>query len=446
MHRSSAFYAGLAAGGSLVASALSLRWILQVVMVPHLHCCSCGHSQPATAFQSKQARRRDDQRKCRACVDVYKSGPLPALRSATLEANKASHRQHMAARTAKTERAATAEAARAAPGPVTDADSADDPLRLARKAETVLRGRTDRVLLILENCSDDFNHVAVLRTCEALGVMRVWLVETADRPTKNTYVQPGTGPAAACSVGPSKAQRQLETRCVQRGFEYDRLLGLRRAQLFAAHLDIETFATTAECIAATRAAGRELWVTDLAQDALPLSSDAAALAAQLPPYVAVVLGAEAAGVSDEMLHAADRRIFLPMCVCALPAPYALPPHAPLAPLLPSVSASASVPARVARPGLDSPSRSTSRLPLRSSSNGFSTPCQSHEGGFPPRRRTACAECGTAVSRGRKPHAQSLRASQTTVGWPPSATRGGQKTSGTRDAESPSRCRTEHACL
>ena len=117
-------------------------------------------------------------------------------------------------------------------------------------------------------------------------------------------MQPGTtsdssGPAAAAvgmSAGPTKAQRQLESRCVQRGFEYDRMLGLRRAQLFAAHLDVETFATSTECIAAVRAAGRELWVTDLAQDALPLSSDAAALAAQLPPYVAVVLGAEATDV------------------------------------------------------------------------------------------------------------------------------------------------------
>ena len=333
MSRAPTFCAGMVVGGSLVASALGLRWILrrrgsncgagsndatavqdptstavpngcEAVAVLRLHCCSCGHRRPATAFQSKQARRRDDQRKCRACVDLYKSGPLPALRSETLEANKAKHRQHMAVRAAKTERAATEAAEAAGVAPATDADSADDPLRLARKAETVLRGRTDRVLLILENCSDDFNHVAVLRTCEALGVMRVWLVETADRPTKNTYVQPGTasdssGPAAAAaslSAGATKAQRQLESRCVQRGFEYDRMLGLRRAQLFAAHLDVETFATSTECIAAARAAGRELWVTDLAQDALPLSSDAAALAVQLPPYVAVVLGAEATGV------------------------------------------------------------------------------------------------------------------------------------------------------
>jgi hypothetical protein len=360
------FYSGVAVGGSLVLSALSIRWLLyarnaddgsecrpvvsEALPVLRLLCCLCGHSHPVSAFQSKQARRRDDQRKCRACVDAYKSGPLPAQRAATLEANKALHRFHMAAHAT---RAAAAEpkehvAATVAPSSTADADSIDDPLRLARKAETVLRSRTDRMLLVLEDCSDDFNvdchhrasnpgffpcvverlaieslwwqHVAVLRTCEALGVMRVWLVETAGRRTKNAYVQPSASAAAPAAgadpatvrVAPSRAQRQLETRCAQRGFEYDRMLGLRRAQLFAAHLDVRTFATTSECIRAARDAGRELWVTDMAQDSIALSSDTASVAAQLPPYVAVVMGSEASGVSEEMLDAADRRIFLPM--------------------------------------------------------------------------------------------------------------------------------------
>ena len=34
------------------------------------------------------------------------------------------------------------------------------------RLETVLRGRTDHIALVLENCCDDLNHVAVLRTCE----------------------------------------------------------------------------------------------------------------------------------------------------------------------------------------------------------------------------------------------------------------------------------------
>lgn len=334
MFSRASFCAGVAVGGVL---SLSIRWFLHAVEhgaelrplggAKQMHdernllcCCSCGQTLPASAFQSKQARRRDDQRKCRACVETYKSGPLPAQRAATLEANKALHRSHMAARAIR-EASAKQEPATAAIASctTTDADTVDDPLRLARKAETVLRGRTDRLLLVLEDCSDDFNHVAVLRTCEALGVMRVWLIETVDRPTKNAYVQPSAaaadGAAAAAatvSVAPSRAQRQLETRAAQRGFEYDRMLGLRRAQLFAAHLDVRTFATTAECISAAREVGRELWVTDMAQDAISLSCNVASLAAQLPPYVAVVMGSEAAGVSDEMLNAADKRIFLPM--------------------------------------------------------------------------------------------------------------------------------------
>ena len=43
------------------------------------------------------------------------------------------------------------------PGSSTATDDVRDPLRKARKAETVLRNRTDRIVLILENCHDDLN-------------------------------------------------------------------------------------------------------------------------------------------------------------------------------------------------------------------------------------------------------------------------------------------------
>ena len=110
----------------------------------------------------------------------------------------------------------------------------------------------------------------------------------------------------------SRASRRLEARAAQRGFEYSRLFGLRRAQLYASHLDVRTFTSTAACIAAVRADGRELWVTDLSQDALALDADAASLASVLPPRLAVVIGSEGVGVSKRMIDAADRRVFLPM--------------------------------------------------------------------------------------------------------------------------------------
>jgi hypothetical protein len=114
-------------------------------------------------------------------------------------------------------------------------DSTEDPIRLARKAETVLQGRSDRVLLILEHVSDDFNHVAILRTCEALGVLRVWLIEA--RPSarcdgdKFDGLREGSARGVDGMAAASRAARRLQARAAQRGFEYDKLMGLRRAQL-----------------------------------------------------------------------------------------------------------------------------------------------------------------------------------------------------------------------
>ena len=248
----------------------------QVPGMAVLFCSMCQQYQPQTAFASKQARRPDSSRKCRLCVESSKASdhptPQPPLPPPPLPSPHAA-----------TESATASEV-----------DSIADPLRLVRKAETVLRGRSERVLLILENCMDDLNHVAVLRTCDALGVLRVWLVESGV-PPKNP-----------------QAQRTQQRKAAQRGVDCDPLLGFRRAQLYAAHLDIRTFNTTVAAVAAARADGRQLWVTDLAQGAWALPADPAELAVHLPRRLAIVLGSESAGVSYEMLCAADRRVFLPM--------------------------------------------------------------------------------------------------------------------------------------
>ena len=122
-----------------------------------LRCSQCGHRKPASAFTLKQARRPEKKRKCLACVALFDANapPLKPPKPPKL--------------------AAAAPAAALAAAPVTEDMHAqpDAPLRVARKAETVLRGRTERVLLVLEDCADDLNHLAVLRTCEALGVLRV---------------------------------------------------------------------------------------------------------------------------------------------------------------------------------------------------------------------------------------------------------------------------------
>ena len=156
---------------------------------------------------------------------------------------------------------------------------------------------------MLEHCSDDLNHVAVMRTCEALGIYRVWLIEATGDDEKQT--------APARNAGPRAVQR-LQERANERGFAFDRLLGGKRAQNYLTHLDVRRFTSVAECVAALRDDGRTLWVTDLSQEALPLPLHREEVSRMLPKRVAVVLGSEGAGVSAAMIAAADERIFLPM--------------------------------------------------------------------------------------------------------------------------------------
>ena len=244
-------------------------------------CGMCGQQKPANAFSPKQQKKHSGWRraKCNDCIATYE---------VTFAAN------------AKSAAAATAVLQEPSHSVSASADDASDPIRKARKAETVLRARTERILLVLEHCSDDLNHVAVMRTCEALGIYRVWLIE-ADAKQE----------ATARNAGPRAVQR-LQVRASERGFDFDRLLGGKRAQNYLTHLDVRRFPSVAECVAALRADERTVWVTDLSQEALPLPLDREEVGRMLPKRVAVVLGSEGAGISAAMLAAADERIFLPM--------------------------------------------------------------------------------------------------------------------------------------
>ena len=252
-----------------------------------LPCSMCRASLPHSAFNARQVRRGDHQRKCRRCIETFDpSAPRPHASKPTRPPPPNS--------TAAAEDAACF-------------DSTTDPLRLARKAETVLRARLDRFVLVLDHCCDDLNHVAVLRSCEALGVMRVWLV---DEQTA-AYAHDGEGGSGAQQAGP-RSRRRLAERAKQRGFAQEKLLGLRRAQLYCTWLDVRTFGDVDSCVRALRADGRQIWATDLSQQAVPLTSEVSALRAELPLRLAIVLGAEGLGVSPSFLRAADRRVFLPM--------------------------------------------------------------------------------------------------------------------------------------
>ncbi|KAJ0405960.1 hypothetical protein P43SY_005526 [Pythium insidiosum] len=152
---------------------------------------------------------------------------------------------------------------------VPSGDTVAVPRRI-RKAETVLQRRTTRIVLVIESSCDLFNQQAVLRTAECMGIQHVYIVEPA------FYKDPG--------------HRRI-------------------ARQAADWLTIHRFKTTEECIRALLSDGYEIWATDLSQEAISLE-DADSL--EVPERLAIVMGRETDGVSQAMLAAAARRVYLPI--------------------------------------------------------------------------------------------------------------------------------------
>jgi tRNA(Leu) C34 or U34 (ribose-2'-O)-methylase TrmL len=73
-------------------------------------------------------------------------------------------------------------------------------------------------------------------------------------------------------------------------------------------LTIRYFNTTGECIKALREQNIEIWVTDLSLGAQSLEDTSITV----PNRVAIVMGQEAEGASEEILAAADKKIYLPI--------------------------------------------------------------------------------------------------------------------------------------
>jgi tRNA G18 (ribose-2'-O)-methylase SpoU len=162
-------------------------------------------------------------------------------------------------------------------------EQVEAPERL-RRAETVLRHRTGRIVLVLEQCMDSHNHQAVLRTAEALGVQHVWLIAANDRQLK---------------THPDKPSKQAK-----------KTSGKKITKNCAAWLSVREFASIAACLEALREHEMTIWATDLSPQAEPLG--ASNKPGELPARLAVVIGRETDGVSPEMLRAAHRRLYLPL--------------------------------------------------------------------------------------------------------------------------------------
>ncbi|WIA21626.1 hypothetical protein OEZ85_000808 [Tetradesmus obliquus] len=197
------------------------------------------------------------------------------------------------------------------------------------KIANALANRVDRILLVLECCADNKNYLACLRTCDILGVQNVWIIE-APLPvrggSKQQQQQQQQQPQQQQGLQQHQQQQQqqqsssktLANGSSSSGLQHkgpDKRLtveqGKKKGRIARAStqwLDVRVFTSTAAAVWELKAGGWAIWATDLNPGAVSLLDPSL----EVPQQLAIVMGSEAAGVSQEMRQAADRCVYLPM--------------------------------------------------------------------------------------------------------------------------------------
>jgi len=167
----------------------------------------------------------------------------------------------------------------------------------------VIQLRTNRLLIVVERCTNDHNYSAILRTAEALGIATIY---TIDPPTNRIVTDD-----EALLFDTNQKQNKIAITEEEKEIKRMHHIFAKNAQEW---LQIRDFATAEECVACCREQGYQLWVTDLSQqaEALELYSKNPNDRITIPNKIAVVYGTESVGVSNYMLEQADKRIYLPL--------------------------------------------------------------------------------------------------------------------------------------
>jgi len=135
------------------------------------------------------------------------------------------------------------------------------------KLEYVLRRRQNDITIVLENVFDPHNISAVMRTCDAVGVQELYVLNTKIPPHKKW--------------------------------------GAKSSSSAAKWLTIYQFANSEECFAELRKKYSKILTTHLSSDAVNLYQ------IDLTQPVALVFGNEHSGVSEEIRKFADGNFIIP---------------------------------------------------------------------------------------------------------------------------------------
>ena len=141
--------------------------------------------------------------------------------------------------------------------------------RRQERVRSVLERRQPDLTLILENVHDPHNVSAILRSCDAVGVLQVHVVYSIESPPPGIFA------------------RQTSASAVK-------------------WVDVVRHDSVITCVSELRESGFQVLATALGQDSKPLHDW------DLTRQVALIFGNEMRGVSDEALAVADGRIEIPM--------------------------------------------------------------------------------------------------------------------------------------
>lgn len=142
------------------------------------------------------------------------------------------------------------------------------PRREQRIREVLSRRQSD-LTIVLENVHDSRNVSAVLRSCDAVGILGVHTIYSVDQQPEHAFSRKISGSAAKW-------------------------------------IEVEHHASVADCYATLRANGFTIFATALRDDSVDLFD------LDLARPVAIVFGNEMRGVSDEARDLADGTIKIPM--------------------------------------------------------------------------------------------------------------------------------------
>ncbi len=140
--------------------------------------------------------------------------------------------------------------------------------RRRNRIEQVINRRQPDLTVVLENVHDPHNASAVLRSCDAVGILRVCLVYTTETP-----------PAAFARTTSASAAKWIE---------------------------IELFDSISSCYSSLRSAGFSIYSTAISDHSRGLYE------VDLSVPLAVVFGNEMRGLSDEAVELSDGSLTIPM--------------------------------------------------------------------------------------------------------------------------------------